>query len=69
MARQASLAHSVDPLPSHDGSTVDERVDFETWLLPQTVPDASERAIRFCSVTSGPILFAIALASVISWIV
>lgn len=71
MARTASLAHPVEPLPLSGGPRSDpalagDHIGFDAWLLPPEAPDPMERAVRLCSFAAGPLAFAIALAFVVS---
>jgi hypothetical protein len=79
MARHASLVHLDDqippatdqlaPNPRIDGIvSADDRLDFDSWLLPPEVPTVWERMIRLCSMAAGPVAFAIGLGCVLAWI-
>lgn len=73
MARTASLAHPIEPLPLSGGPLVDspltdDRLGFDVWLLPAETPNRTERAIRLCSTVAGPIAFVVTLACFVVWI-
>ena len=73
MARPIFLARSVDPLPVGDESHVDDRliedrIDFDAWLLPPEVSSRNERVIRFVSTVSGPLVFGVAFIAFMSWV-
>lgn len=68
MAREASSAKPVDPASTGYDQSGDDRLDYDNWLLPCVPPSPGERIIRLCSVVSGPLLLAVGLVGVISWL-